>query len=525
MLNSTSIPIAWKQVTATIVLGIDRAGSQPVKTSGLAGELIAALPDEDSIARQLDAAGCLAVLTRAGASFEHSSVESLPCSDCKLRQPTLAASQLLASVLKLGLPELLAEWCCLGAAAGIRIADELLPQVLHRLADNPDGVYVPFVLQTLGNRGRWLAEQNPTWKAVLEVLNDPESTLENGFTSEQVRALRLVRLKNTGRAREILQSWFDGIAEERTRLITVLEQGLSGADETFLESLLDDKAAGVRRAAAELLARLPQSAYVRRMVDRISMLVTIRRSGAKLLRKGRLTLVVDFPEPGDKELTRNAVEFKVKGKLGTKAHALSQMIGVVPLRHWTDPANATPGELVGAATNTEWSEPLLLGWTIASIRQRDVVWARAVIFEYFRQQVVEATDEANQWLPQLVGVLEPANREQVAGDLLAKAGAWNGPFLVRFLESCDQHWSQRFSETVLTSLRRHIAKTRGTFNESLRRLIDQRFAFSFHPGLADEFAGGWPTDADWWPRWLAEVIDKVARILGIRKDMHQELTK
>ena len=229
MPHAAAVPTAWKQLAATFVLGMDRAGAQALKVDGAVAELIAALPPNDSVARQLDAAACLSVFMRAGASFEAPRAGSAPCTDGGLRQPSLAASQLLASVLELGLPELLAEWCRLAGAARIRIADELLPQVLNRMADSPDALYTTAVIQTLGSRGRWLVEQNSTWKAALVVLEDPESAMESGSTIERVRALRLIRLKDAARARELLQSRLDGDAEERARLIAVLEHALSAA--------------------------------------------------------------------------------------------------------------------------------------------------------------------------------------------------------------------------------------------------------------------------------------------------------
>ena len=52
--------------------------------------------------------------------------------------------------------------------------------------------------------------------------------------------------------------------EDREAFVQRFAAGLSDADEPFLEAVLDDSRKAVRVAAAELLRRLPRSAYAQR---------------------------------------------------------------------------------------------------------------------------------------------------------------------------------------------------------------------------------------------------------------------
>ena len=56
-------------------------------------------------------------------------------------------------------------------------------------------------------------------------------------------------------------TWVKESGPDRAAFVGVLALGLTGADEDFLEAALDDRVPQVRRAAAELLAVLPESGY------------------------------------------------------------------------------------------------------------------------------------------------------------------------------------------------------------------------------------------------------------------------
>ena len=94
-------------------------------------------------------------------------------------------------------------------------------------------------------------------------------------------------------------------------------------DETFLEAALDDRRKEVRGAAADLLARLPESALRRRALERALPLLKFKSN--KLRRK---TIEVTLPEACDKAMQRDGVEPKPGFRgVGEKAWWLQQMLG------------------------------------------------------------------------------------------------------------------------------------------------------------------------------------------------------
>src|SRR5512139_368419 len=99
-------------------------------------------------------------------------------------------------------------------------------------------------------------------------LPDP-AVWETGTRGGRVAYLVRLRRADPAAARFALrQTWAKEPAPERTAFLATFEQGLSLEDEPFLESALDDRAKDVRALAADLLARLPGSAYARRMAER-----------------------------------------------------------------------------------------------------------------------------------------------------------------------------------------------------------------------------------------------------------------
>lgn len=139
---------------------------------------------------------------------------------------------------------------------------------------------LPELASVLGERGRWLAELNDDWQWAIreETMPEPSETERiwmEGTKSERVALIRRLRQTDAAGARERVAAGFASEpAPLRQDLVSALEVNLSSADEPFLEAALDDRSKGVRQAAATLLSRLPESAFVGRMVGRTRKLVS-----------------------------------------------------------------------------------------------------------------------------------------------------------------------------------------------------------------------------------------------------------
>src|SRR5262249_3150418 len=152
-------------------------------------------------------------------------------------------------------------------------------------------------------------------------------------------------------ARELLAStWQQEPPEDRAAFLASLEVGLSMDDEPFLESTLDDRRQTVRQKAAELLARLPDSRLVGRMIERLTPLLTVPagQSGLwpSLRRQRSLHLAVGLPEACDEAMVRDGVDPRPHAQHGERAGWLVQMLAIVPPSTWCRTWDATPAEIV-----------------------------------------------------------------------------------------------------------------------------------------------------------------------------------
>jgi hypothetical protein len=143
-------------------------------------------------------------------------------------------------------------------------------------------------------------------------------------------------------------------------MVAGLADGLSAADEPFLEAALDDRRKEVRLAASALLARLPSSRFAARMAGRILPLVRMPAGG-------RLQMGAP-PEP-DEAARRDGLP----ARTARPEQWIVQVAGATPLGSWPDPE-----ELVAAAIDAG-SEGLVAGWSLAAERQGDRVWARRLL--------------------------------------------------------------------------------------------------------------------------------------------------
>src|SRR5262249_42032067 len=155
------------------------------------------------------------------------------------------------------------------------------------------------ILPVLGARGRWLAAQNPNWNYT--AVDFDEALWGTGVRDQRLALLANLRRRDAARARDLLTAtWEQESPKDRAHFLAALENGLSLEDEAFLESCLDDRRKEVRRAAADLLGRLPESALCQRMLERGRPLLTF-----KLNRLKRKVIEVTLPESCDKTMQRD----------------------------------------------------------------------------------------------------------------------------------------------------------------------------------------------------------------------------
>ncbi len=384
---------AHDPLTQAALLGTAQGGLPPAPTNP--ADALAAAPDATPERRLLLTAGARAIYARAGrlpgdviAAPEPAATERLPL--CPPGVVRLIAG-LPGSEYAALLPEALARL----AHVGWRLPPALLPEFFTAGARST--ALRPALVTVGGERGRWLARQNPAWAWAARAtpigtpVLPPDATThwEEGGAAERLDLLRAARAADPAQGRDRLAaSWAGEKADFRAEAVAALAVGLSARDEVFLDVALTDRSAAVRVAAALLLARLPGSALAARMGERAMPLLAYnppQRRGflraVTLAITGQNTpgaLTVTLPDGPDPAWQRDGIEAKPRQGLGERAWWLLRALTHVPPAEWAARFAATPQELIAAAAQGESGAAVIEGWTRAALNVGDSDWLAAL---------------------------------------------------------------------------------------------------------------------------------------------------
>ncbi|TNY37168.1 DUF5691 domain-containing protein [Thermomonospora catenispora] len=525
---------AWDEHVGAALLGTRRRPVPALPPDLSPGPADGTDEDEDAAWRLLQQAAVLTVARRAGRrprpAQGFSPVAPCPAESAPVVPPP--AARRLELILARSDPALLAEWLETAAARGYRAPAGSLPRLLD-LGRNTTSLR-PAIAKAVGRRGVWLALHNTDWAYLVgmsaEVIGDDPRVWRTGTRNERVAYLTRLRRRDPEAAAETLRAtWTRESAPDRAAFLAVFEHDLSDADEEFLEEALDDRGKDVRRVAADLLARLPGSAYGRRMAERARRCV--RPHVHALDGRRRIRLLVEPPERHDEDMARDGIPFHPPGSftpdsptarpIGARAGWLREILARTPLAVWTDLLDLPPEEAVRLPVADARGEDderaardLHAGWTRAVVWQRDVRWARALLGDGV------LTAEEIREKAELVGVLPAQERAATVGALLRRVDRPDQA--VALLERVPGPWTGGLAEAVLTLLsaltaeegRGRDARRRHREPSSLCELAAHRLAPDAAPRvrrMADARPGHRP-------------LARLARVLGFRDAMARELT-
>lgn len=360
--------------TQTVLLGTERLNAAPAPphaTLGAAwdqldwaGEKETALLEASALTGTARGAGAL-----TGGPLPRPEVASADAQKCASPRATALLRQLFAEELR----PLLPEWIELCARSGARIPPFFLPTLYEIVSDPGEREQLR---RTVGERGRWLARQNPAWAWVVAAAPSPDASLwETGTEDERLATLRDLRASEPARAIGLLdQTWAEDTPEFRLAALALLRPALSLADEPLLTRALGDRRKEVRGAAQALLATLPASGFATRMRTRAEQLLTLQRG--LLGKKFEVTL----PSAFDAAWKTDAIEEKAPTGIGEKAHWAQQILALVPVAHWTEKFGLDAAALVAlGAKSGDWGDLLLGAWFRAACLHRDAAASAALI--------------------------------------------------------------------------------------------------------------------------------------------------
>ncbi|CAM5655508.1 HEAT repeat domain-containing protein OS=Streptomyces fumanus OX=67302 GN=GCM10018772_43320 PE=4 SV=1 [Streptomyces fumanus] len=522
----------WEELVTSALLGTDRR-----TPPGCA-------PGPEAPLALLDAAALATVRRRAGLRPAPAAERPAPAPEDRRPPLPAAAARRLAMLLadrpgtsgggRRGtapdLMELLPQWLATANARGFAAPPETLPALLDAARGRTD--LRPAALAFAGPRALWLARLNPDWRFALRAapggdaaLPRPEETdkvrrlWQEGLFAERVTLLTSLRGHDPAMARELLAStWGTERAEDRLMFLDSLRTGLGAGDEPFLEQALGDRSRNVRATAAELLSALPGSALAARMAARALTCVSVDRSQVTP------TLVVEAPHECDAAMERDGVVPKPPAGRGERSWWFGQLVEATPLGTWSGRLGGrTPEEIVALPVADDWQGELHGAWCRAAVRQRDAVWARALLGlptapEAGGPGAVSLAERAK-----LLGTLGAGERAEWVAGFIATHGLSEA---FQLLGVCAVPWAAPLGGAVVDAL--NIARDAGNYPWSFsgvmglaERCLDPSEASRLDGLLAipDEPEDASPGAGGYW----AEAFQRLVTTLRLRAAMTEEL--
>ncbi len=480
------------QITTAALLGTAQQPFEPAATGTALDEFVVRIQDANAAQRFLNTLALVVSYEQAGAK-PVAAPRLLPQAtpDPRPRCSPVAAAHL--RVLLEDRQELLKEWFSLADEAGQRPPEELAPALLDAASATPS--LRTAVRHACGELAEWLAPFRTEWSWVTAT-GPEESIWDTGSLDERLAYLARLRLAEPARAIDLLRScWTAEPADTRRQFVEVLATGRSLADEEFLESVLDDRSAAVRRAASEHLSSLAGSKLIERMKTRLDGRIRISRTGL-LLRK--TALEVEPIDSLDAAMMRDGIDKEAPqgSGLGDRAWWTTQAIAAIPPDYWCEQFHLTAAELFEAAHNGQWQELLLEGWRTAAVRHRTLPWLQALADD----------SETVPGVSSILRAMPDAERERAMLRLLrGNADQW----LPTVADCCPHAWSIAFTEAVVEIVSKRAAQEGAPqFRYMLRMLL--RAAGRLANPLAR-----WPEESD----VFAEFTD----VVGFRREMRNAL--
>jgi len=246
-----------------------------------------------------------------------------------------------------------------------------------------------------------------------------------------------------------------------------------------------------------LLARIPTSQYVTRLITRAKPLVKFVPPAKSILKKKPARIEVELPDSDDKSLRADALEAKAPKGIGEKIWIVIQLLQLIPLSTWTQAWNVAPDQIVNA--EGDHKRELLGAWISAAIQHADSTWADAVF--------PLALASNDQRLADLLDVLTPETAERHLEALFELKNEDRRQLQASLLARGTHSWSASFSRKVLAWLRAITALE--SYDWQMRNQL-----LRFVPRLARETlrecVSNWPLESKGWDFWKSGVDDLIS---------------
>ena len=402
----------WTALQQSALVGADRLAVPVVLTTPdvstpatvQAVQLALQQPASSTAAQVLRASAVAAVMERAGwvpgnqiALKTALAAPAIPAPESRRAPDDAQLESLVEAIVTEGPQDQLAPTFEVLDSAGLRLPHGLLVSVLNQGRQSTE--LREWLLPVLGERGRWLATQNPQWAyaAGVQETANPEKIWQEGSVAQRVSLLESERSSDPAKARARLEASLKELnAKERAPMVAALHTGLSEDDEPLLEKLLADRSKEVRENAAQLLTRLPASAHSQRITAWLT---------AMLSRDDKGEWQIEPPTEANKDWARDGIELQLPAYVkGERSWWLQQLVALAPIDFWRQALDKSPEQLWDWSRRSDWKSALRQGWLRALDTQHDLRWLPLL-------QSMESDSRAQALLPPLLDQLTPEQRE------------------------------------------------------------------------------------------------------------------
>ncbi len=431
----------WNDLTKVALVGTDKTALTPRGDGTALDAMIAQLQSQDRETVLLAAAGALRLQEQARyTATDNTDALPPPAEDETLPTCSDEAVHLLAVLLierEFGLME---EWVQLCSEAGQRVPAQHIPAVLMQMKDKPY-TYAD-VVAIAGARGRWLARYMPAAQPIFQELTHEDWNNDALTPAERGAAFRLWRASNATQAREALEEQLKKEkVDGRVAYVNALDMGLSMSDEPLLESLLDDKSKRVARAAADLLAKLDESGFVARMIERAGGTLKLD----KKMKKEPIT-VHRFTSLDD-AMKRDTVDRPDNMYYNDEARWLHMILSAVPPHYWNEWLGEPTDELITLinVNNNIYLRTVFEAWKHAALNHHNPEWITEMLKWHIR------TGQTHGYRFQLVHdmarALPPSSLEQLIVDAIRTPNVRRNVSMAPLL--CHHQWGEDFTREML----------------------------------------------------------------------------
>lgn len=406
----------------------------------------------------------------------------------------------------------LSEYIEYSVGLGLLLPSESLPYLFEVYQE--DMAQVQRMRGVMGQRGEWLARQNPSWASFSQQFND--EVWRYGTPGERLAYLSGLRQKKPAEALALLEKdWASTSRSLQLRLLHSLRHGMSSADVPFLTSCLTHLDSGIRTLAAKLLMRLPEEAFSGKMQKVFKFLFTFTADTFHLteqaLPEGLTADLAFIVAPNSKILHE-----KQRGML------IRFLLRLMPPQVWEEISGLPSEKAFRALQATPFYAKYRIELAEAIHLHQDTKWMRHFLpaqYELDKSYWEDTTiEKLARNLP--YEVFEDLSTHQVEfhNDLI------EGHSLVYTMLLHNTHfWPAEISLKIVQVFQDYLRYSKGFLggDEALHyEALLEQLALKSDTALLISLQAGWPQDSFSWYRWEL-TVEKMLNVLSFRAKMQE----